>query len=76
MDPDGSVEFIHVQKCIIWGSVDIQGMKSFGIWLEINVFFSVCALILKLIKCCLFLCVVGKPVIRVKRKIIFRLFLT
>lgn len=38
MDSDGSVELTRAQRCIIWGSVEIQGM-SFGICFEIDVFF-------------------------------------
>lgn len=38
--PDCPFEF--AQRCIIWGSVDIWGMKSFGVWLEMDVFNGRC----------------------------------
>lgn len=40
--PDCPFEFMFAQRCIIWGSVDIWGMKSFGIWLEVDVFNGRC----------------------------------
>ncbi len=40
--PDCPFEFMFAQRCIIWGSVDIWGMKSFGVWLEMDVFNGRC----------------------------------